>query len=180
MEGNPREPTEPPSVERRRFLARLSFVGAGLAGLSASAASLVAFLSPAWRKPTEKGWTRVIDDVNTVEIGVPFKVDFPDAVDDAWIQSRVLRSVWLYTDDAQVFRAFSGVCTHLGCSVSFDADNQRFHCPCHHGLFDMKTGAVLGGPPPRALDSLPVKVEDGEVHIRYQTFRAGIDTKVEV
>ena len=174
------EPTEPQTVQRRRFLARLSVVGAALSGLAASAVSTAAFLSPALRKPTAKGWTRIIEDVNTVEIGIPFKVDFADAVDDAWIQSRVLRSVWLYTEDATEFVAFSGVCTHLGCNVGFDTDKQRFHCPCHHGLFDMKTGVVLGGPPPRALDSLPVKVENGEVHVQYQTFRAGVETKVEI
>ncbi len=179
MESDAPESPEFP-VRRRRFLARLSILGAALSGMAASATSLVAFLSPALRKPTEKAWTRVIDDVNTVEVGVPFKVDFAETADDAWIPSQSLRSVWLYTEDAVEFRAFSGVCTHLGCSVSLDTDKQRFHCPCHHGLFDMRTGEVLGGPPPRALDSLPVRVENGEVHVRYQSFRAGIEAKVEI
>ncbi|MBA3854028.1 MAG: hypothetical protein C0503_06405 [Gemmatimonas sp.] len=169
-----------PREERRRFLARISAFGTLLSGVMAGTVPLVAFLSPVLRKPVTKAWTRVVDDVNNVEVGVPFKVDFVEAVDDAWVQSRALRSVWLYTEDAVEFRAMSGVCTHLGCSVGFDAEKQQFHCPCHHGLFDMKTGAVLGGPPPRGLDTLPVKVENGEVHIQYQTFRAGIDAKVEV
>ena len=44
----------------------------------------------------------------------------------------------------------------------------------------MKTGAVLGGPPPRPLDTLPVKVENGEVHVLYQSFRTGVPDKIEV
>jgi len=42
----------------------------------------------------------------------------------------------------------------------------------------VKTGAVLGGPPPRGLDSLDVKIENGEVHVLYETFRTGIASKV--
>lgn len=163
---------------RRRFLARVSALGATLSAFMAGSIPLMAFLSPVLRRSAPERWTRVIDDVNTVDVGVPFKVDFVEAVDDAWIQVRALRSVWLYTEDTVEFRAMSGVCTHLGCSVGFDVEKQRFHCPCHHGLFDMRTGAVLGGPPPRGLDTLPVKVENGEVHIQYLTFRAGIESKV--
>ena len=166
-------------VRRRRFLVVISAITAGISAVAVGAPSLVAFLSPVLRKPSVKGWTRVVEDVATVDVGVPFKVDLSEAIDDAWIEARTLRSVWLYTEDAVEFRAFSGVCTHLGCSVGFDTENKRFHCPCHHGLFDAKTGVVIGGPPPRGMDALPVKVENGEVHIRYQTFRTGIEAKVE-
>ena len=119
------------------------------------------------------------DDVATLDVDVPIKVDFVEAENDAWVETRALRTVWLYTEDQEKFTAFSGVCTHLGCSFGFDAEKKRYHCPCHHGLFDMKTGAVIGGPPPRALDALPVKVENGEVHVLYQTFRTGISEKIE-
>lgn len=176
----PEKPAPPEQgEERRRFLTRVSAAGAILSGIMVGSIPLTAFLSPILRTAAPKGWVRVIDDVNSVEVGVPFKVDFVEAVDDAWVQSRALRSVWLYTEDAVEFSAMSGVCTHLGCSIGFDTEKQRFHCPCHHGLFDRKTGAVIGGPPPRGLDSLPVKVENGAVHIQYLTFRAGIEAKVE-
>jgi menaquinol-cytochrome c reductase iron-sulfur subunit len=175
------ELTEPSSApqRRRRFLVLASAVAGALSAIAASAPSLFALLSPVLRKPAAKGWTKVVDDVNTVDVGVPFKVDFSEAVDDAWIATRSLRSVWLYTEDATSFRAFSGVCTHLGCSIGFDSEKKRFHCPCHHGLFDAQSGAVIGGPPPRGMDALPVKVENGEVHIRYLTFQTGIDATVE-
>ena len=38
--------------------------------------------------------------------------------------------------------AFSQKCTHLGCVVYYEADEDRWHCPCHEGNFDARTGAV--------------------------------------
>lgn len=53
------------------------------------------------------------------------------------------------------FVALSAVCTHLGCVVKWDQKQDRFVCPCHGGTFSAQ-GAVLGGPPPAPLSSLPV------------------------
>ncbi len=166
-------------MRRRRFLAWASGIGAAIAATVIGTPALAAFLAPALRKVSPKSWVKVADDISTLDVGVPIKVDFVEAVNDAWVESRALRSVWLYTEDGAKFTAYSGICTHLGCGYNFDADKSRYHCPCHHGLFDMKTGAVIGGPPPRALDTLPVKIENGELHVIYQTFRSGVPEKVE-
>lgn len=174
------DPTIAPSVMlRRRFLKWASGLGASAIGIVMGAPAATAFFSPALKKPIQKPWVKVADDVSTLDIGIPIKVDFVEASNDAWVESRALRSVWLYTEDGEKFTAFSGVCTHLGCSYSFEAENKRYHCPCHHGLFDMKTGAVIGGPPPRPLDTLPVRVENGEVHVVYKSFRTGVAEKIE-
>jgi Rieske Fe-S protein len=45
--------------------------------------------------------------------------------------------------------AFSQKCTHLGCVVYYEAEEHRWHCPCHEGNFDARTGDVISGPPPR-------------------------------
>ena len=47
--------------------------------------------------------------------------------------------------------AFSQKCTHLGCVVYYEPDEERWHCPCHEGNFDDATGAVISGPPTRPL-----------------------------
>ena len=167
-------------LHRRRFLKVISGVGAALTGLAVGVPTLTAFVSPALRKPSAMSWIKVADDISTLDVGKPIKVDFVEAMSDAWVESRVLRTVWLYTEDGEKFTAYSGVCTHLGCSFFFNAEKKQYHCPCHHGLFDMKTGAVLGGPPPRPLDTLPVKVDNGEVHVLYQSFRTGVSDKTEV
>ncbi len=53
-------------------------------------------------------------------------------------------------------------CTHLGCTVNWEADQNRFFCPCHASAFDM-LGSVANPPAPRALDLFPVSITDGSV-----------------
>lgn len=63
-----------------------------------------------------------------------------------------------------VFVAFSAVCTHLGCVIKWVAEQQEFLCPCHAGRFSTE-GTVLGGPPPKPLESLPVVLQGDLVMI---------------
>jgi cytochrome b6-f complex iron-sulfur subunit len=60
--------------------------------------------------------------------------------------------------------ALSLKCTHLACSVSWDAASKQFVCPCHASQFDIK-GNVINPPAPRALDYYPVIVEQGIVKV---------------
>ena len=59
--------------------------------------------------------------------------------------------------------AFDAVCSHLGCTVRFEPQNNRIFCPCHGGTYDMNSGAVVAGPPPRGLKTYKVEVADGNV-----------------
>jgi cytochrome b6-f complex iron-sulfur subunit len=60
------------------------------------------------------------------------------------------------------FRAFSAICTHLGCIVDWETKKNRFFCPCHAGVFD-SFGNVISGPPPRPLPRYEVKIEGEKV-----------------
>ncbi|GAC1362257.1 MAG: Rieske (2Fe-2S) protein [Actinomycetota bacterium] len=53
--------------------------------------------------------------------------------------------------------AYSSVCTHLGCAVLWRKDAGQLQCPCHQGAFDPRTGAVVAGPPPRALAKISLE-----------------------
>ena len=62
------------------------------------------------------------------------------------------------------FHAFSQNCTHLGCPVFFDRTRERLECPCHEGAYDLQTGAVTFGPPPRPLRRIEIETRaNGEV-----------------
>jgi Rieske Fe-S protein len=61
------------------------------------------------------------------------------------------------------YHAYGQKCTHLSCPVYYSRDHQRLECPCHEGAFDVASGAVLYGPPPRALDAIAVETRDGQV-----------------
>ncbi len=62
------------------------------------------------------------------------------------------------------FLAMDRTCTHLGCTVPWDARSACFTCPCHASTFDI-TGAVLAPPAPRPLDLYPVRIENGIVKV---------------
>lgn len=65
--------------------------------------------------------------------------------------------------DGQYF-AYGQKCTHLSCPVYFEKKHGRLECPCHEGGFDVRTGKVLYGPPPRPLDPIKLDVRaNGEV-----------------
>lgn len=53
--------------------------------------------------------------------------------------------------------AFSAVCTHLECTVQFNADTSQIWCACHNGLYDL-AGNVISGPPPRGLERFTVNL----------------------
>lgn len=53
--------------------------------------------------------------------------------------------------------AFSALCTHQSCVVKYQGAGV-ISCPCHAATFDLN-GNVTGGPAPRPLTSLPVRIE---------------------
>jgi rieske iron-sulfur protein len=59
--------------------------------------------------------------------------------------------------------AYSAICTHQGCEVgSWDAQTKVLWCPCHDSKYDPRdNGRVVGGPAPKRLAALPLKLVDG-------------------
>jgi cytochrome b6-f complex iron-sulfur subunit len=57
--------------------------------------------------------------------------------------------------------AFSAVCTHRGCTVA--PQDRILRCPCHGSTFDSATGRNTGGPAPRPLAEVAVRVDGGRV-----------------
>ncbi len=62
------------------------------------------------------------------------------------------------------FIALSKTCTHLGCTVPWNDEQQKFICPCHGSTF-ARNGAVLTAPATRPLDYYPLRIEDGLIRI---------------
>jgi len=62
------------------------------------------------------------------------------------------------------FLAMSLKCTHLGCSVGWNESENKFVCPCHSSSFEIN-GNVTSAPAPRALDLLPLIIENGIVKV---------------
>jgi len=60
------------------------------------------------------------------------------------------------------FKAFSAVCTHVGCICNKVADG-TIDCPCHGAKFKITDGAVVAGPAPTPLPPRKISVTDGTI-----------------
>ena len=68
----------------------------------------------------------------------------------------------LFRAEDGTFKAFSLMCTHLACTVSWLPEKREFYCPCHEGFFDAE-GKVLSGPPPAPLERWKVELSGEKV-----------------
>jgi Rieske Fe-S protein len=60
------------------------------------------------------------------------------------------------------FKAFSAVCTHVGCLCNAVASG-TINCPCHGSKFSVSTGAVVTGPAAGPLPARTIAVTDGKI-----------------
>lgn len=95
-----------------------------------------------------------ITDVNAIAIGDAVEFKFPGEHDDA-ILIRLSEEKYV---------AYQNACTHLRCPVFWVKEDSELLCPCHHGKFDVQTGAPTAGPPRRPLPEIQVKVDKGAVY----------------
>jgi thiosulfate dehydrogenase (quinone) large subunit len=68
----------------------------------------------------------------------------------------------LIRDSEGNLKAFSAVCTHAGCTVSYEAGT--IVCPCHGGEYSAETGEVIAGPPPAPLAPKKVLEAGGQIY----------------
>ena len=135
-------------VTRREF-ARYLVLGAGT--LAVANVGIAAWTQ---LRTINAGDPRAIVPVADVAIGVPYLFRYPGDSDPA---------ILVRLSDTDVV-AFSQKCSHLGCVVYYEPgdepDGGRWHCPCHEGNFEARTGSVISGPPTRPLGRIDLEVRD--------------------
>jgi cytochrome b6-f complex iron-sulfur subunit len=141
--------TPAPSPKPSAFTKRRQFIQLGL--LTVGAAWLGTWLQ-----------TRLFPSTNTSQEATPVSFPLSDlpvggtkAITYGGVSTLVLRT-------PESLRAFSLVCTHLGCIVEWQTNKKEFYCPCHDGRYD-EFGDVLAGPPPIPLEQFPVRIEGDTV-----------------
>lgn len=60
------------------------------------------------------------------------------------------------------FKAFSAICTHVGCIVDKVANGEIF-CPCHGSIFKTTNGGVVAGPASGPLPAKQISVTGGKI-----------------
>ena len=154
----------PEEGQKRRtfFKACMAAIG-GLIGLAMGVPLIGFAISPAFRKASKK-WV----DLGIVDLlkGSRYKkINYVFQAKDGWVEANKKRSVYLTDQGDGNFVVYSRVCSHLGCLVRWDEERDQFLCPCHGAIFD-SAGNVVAGPPPRPMEKLEVKVEDGVLYVK--------------
>jgi nitrite reductase/ring-hydroxylating ferredoxin subunit len=107
-----------------------------------------------WRRSRGKPPIRRIALLSALPVGGTLRFDYPEE-HDACILVRL-------GPDQLV--AYGQKCTHLSCAVIPRVDRGLIHCPCHEGYFNLQTGDVLAGPPPRPLPRVLLERRGDEVY----------------
>src|SRR5918996_2559347 len=58
-----------------------------------------------------------------------------------------------YKDPTGQLHTYSAVCTHLGCTVTWNNSEKSFDCPCHGSRFSANSGNVINGPANSGIES---------------------------
>ena len=140
----PYERDEEAQVTRREFC---NFLGLTSAALFFGAAGFAGKAVLDARQSESLAVAR-IDGADTLAPNSSLNFTYPTDRDSA---------ILIRTADG-AYHAYGQKCTHLSCPVYYSRDHLRLECPCHEGAFDVATGAVLYGPPPRALDMIQGEV----------------------
>ena len=155
--------SSPDTPERRKFFARIITTVQAAIGGTLGVVLGGAILSPMFGRRQEN-WLNAANLAELLE-NRPVPVTLRVAREDGYNQVIDRRTVFLVrTGDAEVI-ALDSTCTHLGCRVSWDAENQELKCPCHGGVYDT-LGQVKAGPPPTPLLRLETRVEGTQVQVQ--------------
>ncbi len=161
-------------VNRRKFM-EIGIYSITSAITVVSGVALVRFaVGQSFRKETVK-WVEVeLDDSGESNAGFS-RVVLEYEKKDGWLttSAKSLAYVKRVKDDEVI--AISAACTHLGCIVTWDEEQQIFKCPCHDGRYNPQ-GQVISGPPPAPLRRHKTKIEDGRILLATETVPYGGDT----
>jgi menaquinol-cytochrome c reductase iron-sulfur subunit len=160
-------------ITRRSFFA--SLMGA-CAGLIAAIIGLPMFryiLYPVQASARTEKWTEVGEVTEFQSIDKPITKAISLVQRDGWREVVSSQSVFVSRSSNGMLQVLSPICPHLGCSVAWHENQDRFICPCHGGQFG-PDGKHLAGPPPRGLDTLDVQIKNGKLQVQFQYFRSNV------
>lgn len=166
--------TDPEDLQRRDFCKVLVAAFSGFLGIFMTW-PFIHFLLPVGS--SEKGGKFIkVQNFPSIPVGVPTKMTFEQIHEQAFIKDTEVYDILVIKHSDSEATVYSPVCPHLNCTVSWT--DQKFKCPCHGSVFN-ETGTCIAGPSPRPLDTLPYKIEGGQLFVQWKNFKAGIPEKVE-
>lgn len=133
--SEPEAKNEDKEISRRKFFLTVGWFGI-FSSLAGTVLGAVRFMFPnvLYEPPT------------AFKIGKPS--DYPDNT-VTFVQDKRLFVV-KGKDGFEGIRVISAICTHMGCTPKWVDANNRWECPCHGSVFNIK-GQVIAGPAPNPL-----------------------------
>jgi menaquinol-cytochrome c reductase iron-sulfur subunit len=183
VERDPRNATLPESrplgvslESRRSFLGILLGLGSVFVGALLSVPLIRFALFPLLRRTTQLKSSPVgeLSEFSFLTEPVMRTIHIEQA--DGW-RTNVSEKVLYVTKDGQgQLRVLSSICPHLGCSVPWNKQRNKFVCPCHDTIF-AADGTRVSGPSLRGMDALETSVGNGQLQVRFQYFRQLVSDK---
>lgn len=157
------------NISRRDFIkTTTAFIGS-LIGIAIGLPTIAYLLSPSLRKGEDDS----IIDLGPLEkfpVGTPSRFEFTQTKVNGWERTAINYGLYVVRSSESEVRVFSDICTHLGCRVTWHADERHYISPCHDGHFDL-LGNVISGPPPRPLDEYVARIENGNLIVTLPPFK---------
>ncbi|MCJ7511408.1 MAG: ubiquinol-cytochrome c reductase iron-sulfur subunit [Anaerolineales bacterium] len=156
-------------AEETGGLSRRKFVTGMLAVLGGTITAVIGLpavgylVAPALKRSPTDVWVP-LGPVESIPIDQPTLFTFSRAERIGWETTATSYGMYVLRSPDERYRVLSNVCTHLACRVVWKDDPQDYTCPCHDGHF-AKDGHVLSGPPPRPLQAVEHKVEEGILYV---------------
>lgn len=138
------------SISRRNFLK--------VGGAAAAVSGTMGHTTPAEAATAEAGRTTLpytpkgLGQASKLRVNEPVNFTFPDASSPCVLVKTGSRVEGGVGPEGDIV-AFSTMCTHMGCPVSYEPGTKTFKCPCHFSMFDAeKSGQMICG---QATENLP-------------------------
>jgi menaquinol-cytochrome c reductase iron-sulfur subunit len=163
-------------INRRSFFGTLLGIGSVGMGAVLAVPVLRFVLYPLYAKATGSEWSDVGDEAEFAGLTSPIRKTITFTQRDGWREVVSEQSVYVSLAADGKLEVLSAICPHLGCSVSWQATQNKFLCPCHGGVFK-PDGEHIAGPPPRGMDSLPIQIKAGKLQVHFEYFRSNVPNK---
>ena len=136
-------------VERRDFMKFLVLTSAAM-----TAGQLWIATENWFRRRQGAAEVRRIASLDDIPVGGVLAFGYPNDHDPC---------VLVRVSDSELV-AYDQKCTHLSCAVIPRPDRGDIHCPCHEGLFDLRTGRPTAGPPQRPLNRVSLSIRGRDIY----------------
>lgn len=123
---------------RRDFLKLSGAAGAGVASLGLVAPASAAEVGRATLPYPVKDFGKA----RSLRVNTPVSFTYPDAASPC-VMVKMGQPVAGGVGPDRDIVAYSVLCTHMGCQVSYEISTKTFKCPCHYSTFDGEMGGQM-------------------------------------